>query len=229
MIAETVIRMDKCGSSGVGNLFPSCSSLIYQRMEQGRQNSPGVGTLVPCYYGSGPDPCGIEGGVIGLGSEEKNIGKNTEPRAAFPVAWCHGAVGIGMSRLCMLQYINDNNLHSEIKSAIKSTLDYGFGYNHSLCHGDFGHFDFLLCASQTSEYKYLENNVNQIAASILAGIDKYGFRFSNKFQVETCGLMIGLAGIGYECLRIADPIRVPSVLILSPPNLTNDNLLLQSS
>ncbi len=151
-------------------------------------------------------------------SEEKNIGKNTEPRAVFPVAWCHGAVGIGMSRLQMLQYINDSSFHSEIRSAIKSTLDYGFGYNHSLCHGDFGNFDFLLCASQTSKYKNLQKNVNKIAASILAGIDKYGLRFSNKFQVETCGLMIGLAGIGYECLRIADPIQIPSVLILSPPN-----------
>ena len=29
--------------------------------------------------------------------------------------------------------------------------------------------------------------------------------------------MTGLAGIGYGLLRIAEPARVPSVLLLSPP------------
>ncbi|MEO0129973.1 MAG: hypothetical protein ABIL02_07020 [candidate division WOR-3 bacterium] len=61
MKAETAIRVDKCGSSGVGNSFPYCSGLIHQTMEQGRRNSSEVGTLVPCYYGSGPDPCCLEG------------------------------------------------------------------------------------------------------------------------------------------------------------------------
>ncbi|MGB9721840.1 MAG: type 2 lanthipeptide synthetase LanM family protein [bacterium] len=150
-------------------------------------------------------------------SEQSNDAKTNQPRAVFPVAWCHGAVGIGLSRLSMLNYINDNIIHTEIRSAIYSTFNYGFGYNHSLCHGDFGNFDFLLYASQFSKYKNLRKKVNNIAASILEGIDKYGFRFSNKFQVETCGLMIGLAGIGYECLRIVDPGHVPSVLTLSPP------------
>jgi lantibiotic modifying enzyme len=29
--------------------------------------------------------------------------------------------------------------------------------------------------------------------------------------------MTGLAGIGYQLLRLAEPARVPSVLTLSPP------------
>jgi lantibiotic modifying enzyme len=29
--------------------------------------------------------------------------------------------------------------------------------------------------------------------------------------------MLGLAGIGYGLLRLADPARVPSVLALAPP------------
>jgi len=29
--------------------------------------------------------------------------------------------------------------------------------------------------------------------------------------------MIGLAGIGYGLLRLAEPTRVPSVLVLEPP------------
>jgi lantibiotic modifying enzyme len=29
--------------------------------------------------------------------------------------------------------------------------------------------------------------------------------------------MLGLAGIGYQMLRLAEPDRVPSVLVLAPP------------
>jgi Lanthionine synthetase C-like protein len=35
--------------------------------------------------------------------------------------------------------------------------------------------------------------------------------------VESPGLMTGLAGIGYGLLRLAEPTRVPSVLVLTPP------------
>ena len=31
------------------------------------------------------------------------------------------------------------------------------------------------------------------------------------------GLMTGIAGIGYQLLRLAEPGRVPSVLTLAPP------------
>lgn len=37
------------------------------------------------------------------------------------------------------------------------------------------------------------------------------------FNVETPGLMTGLAGIGYGLLRLADPQNVPSVLLLELP------------
>jgi lantibiotic modifying enzyme len=30
--------------------------------------------------------------------------------------------------------------------------------------------------------------------------------------------MVGLSGIGYQLLRLAEPDRVPSVLLLAPPS-----------
>jgi lantibiotic modifying enzyme len=35
--------------------------------------------------------------------------------------------------------------------------------------------------------------------------------------VEMPGLMLGLAGIGYGMLRLAEPAHVPCVLRLAPP------------
>jgi lantibiotic modifying enzyme len=37
-------------------------------------------------------------------------------------------------------------------------------------------------------------------------------------EVESPGLMTGLAGIGYGLLRVAAPARVPSVLTLEGPH-----------
>jgi lantibiotic modifying enzyme len=37
--------------------------------------------------------------------------------------------------------------------------------------------------------------------------------------VETPGLMTGLAGIGYQLLRLAAPDIIPSVLVLEPPKV----------
>jgi class II lanthipeptide synthase len=65
--------------------------------------------------------------------------------------------------------------------------------------------------------------VNRLAAIILESIDRDGWRCANPLGVESPGLMTGLAGIGYELLRVAEPKRVPSVLLLEPPVLQSTN------
>jgi lantibiotic modifying enzyme len=54
---------------------------------------------------------------------------------------------------------------------------------------------------------------------VLESIRKHGWLCGNRLHVESPGLMMGLAGIGYELLRLAEPWRVPSVLALEPPLL----------
>jgi lantibiotic modifying enzyme len=54
-------------------------------------------------------------------------------------------------------------------------------------------------------------------SGILESIARRGWLCANPLGVESPGLMTGLAGIGYELLRLAAPTRVPSVLALAPP------------
>ncbi len=133
------------------------------------------------------------------------------------IAWCHGAPGIGLARLCSLPHLDDAEIRAEINTALKTTLTSGFGYNHSLCHGDLGNLELLLQASQTLDDPQWGTQVNRFAAIILENIDKHGWLCGVPLGVETPGLMNGLAGIGYELLRLAEPERIPSVLILEPP------------
>ena len=48
-------------------------------------------------------------------------------------------------------------------------------------------------------------------------MEEHGWRCGVPLDVETPGMMDGLAGIGYELLRLAEPSQIPSVLILEEP------------
>lgn len=135
----------------------------------------------------------------------------------FAMAWCHGAPGIGLSRLRSTPHLNDQEVQSEIQVALQTTLAHGFGKGHSLCHGDLGNLELLLEANLTLGDPRWHAEVNRIAGILLEDISQNGWVCGNPIGVESPGLMTGLAGIGYELLRLAEPERVPSVLALAPP------------
>jgi len=129
-------------------------------------------------------------------------------------AWCHGAAGIGLSRLAALPLLDDPALHEEIAIAVRTTLAEGFGLNHCLCHGDLGCLEFLLLASRRLGDAALAEQVYRLAGGVLANVATDGWRFGMPASAEPPGLMLGLAGIGYGFLRLAFPEQVPSVLLL---------------
>jgi type 2 lantibiotic biosynthesis protein LanM len=131
--------------------------------------------------------------------------------------WCHGAPGIGLGRLCSLQRVDDPATQEEIAAAVRTTSRSGFGHNHSLCHGDLGNLELLLHASRLPGGQRWRDDLERVTSRIVASIEADGWLCGNPLNVESPGLMTGLAGIGHGLLRLADPARVPSVLVLAPP------------
>jgi lantibiotic modifying enzyme len=113
--------------------------------------------------------------------------------------------------------MDDPKLRDEIHVALQTTLASGFGQSHCLCHGDMGNLDLLLEASRALNDRGWRAQVDRLAAMILDSIERDGWRCGGPQAVELPGLMLGLAGIGYELLRLAEPELVPSVLVLAPP------------
>lgn len=135
----------------------------------------------------------------------------------YMTTWCHGAPGIGLSRVQMFPYLSDDKIHSEIIAAVETTKAHGFGGNHSLCHGDLGNLELLLQASDILDEPHWRDGAYGIATTVLESIKTHGWICGVPQGVETPGLMTGLAGIGYGLLRLAEPEKVPSVLVLEPP------------
>lgn len=143
---------------------------------------------------------------------------------AYMVAWCHGAPGIGLSRLRAYEILGEEACRSEAEAAIRTTTtmlhqsaDAGQG-NYSLCHGLAGNAELLVYASQVfGEARYM---------ATAARIGEQGIEQYQEKSVpwpcgvpgggETPGLMLGLAGIGYFYLRLYDPVRNPPVVIIVP-------------
>ena len=140
-----------------------------------------------------------------------------DAQGVFAAAWCHGAPGIALSRLCSLTHSNHASTMAEIQAALATTFSEGFGGNHSLCHGDLGNAEILLQASRVLDQPDWGLLADHAVTSAVASAHDAGWICGNPLGVESPGFMTGLAGIGYALLRFADPDRIPSVLSLDPP------------
>src|SRR3954453_8737605 len=129
-------------------------------------------------------------------------------------AWCPGAPGIELARLCSLPHLDDATCQAEIDTALATTIAGGFGWNHSLCHGDLGNLEFLVQAGERLGEARGGSRADRLAAMTVESIDREGWLCGVPAAAESPGLMTGLAGIGYGLLRLAEPARVPSLLIL---------------
>ncbi len=143
---------------------------------------------------------------------------------SYTLAWCHGAPGIGLSRLRAYELSGEAVYCSEAETAIKTTTNMlnqsapaGQG-NYSLCHGLAGNAELLIYASQVlenGEYKSTADRVGRL------GIEQF-----QKNNVpwpcgvpgggETPNLMLGIAGTGYFYLRLHDPANIPPIVIILP-------------
>jgi type 2 lantibiotic biosynthesis protein LanM len=137
------------------------------------------------------------------------------------VAWCHGAPGIGLSRLRAYDLSSKLICKEEAEIAVKTTSNsisqmlQNRVSNFSLCHGIGGNTEVLILGADILENNEFLNYAKKIG---LAGITLY----SNNGTPWPCGimgagespgLMLGLAGIGYFYLRLHDQKRVPSILL----------------
>ena len=163
--------------------------------------------------------CSTAGNWLDLRKFTQTVVGEKETHSNCMTAWCHGAPGIGLARLNSLPHLDNPEIRAEINTALKTTLKEGFGHNHSLCHGDLGNLELLLQASLILEDLGWKSQVNRLAAIVLESIEQHGWLCGVPLAVETPGLMTGLAGIGYQLLRLAQPENVPAVLTLEPPKL----------
>ncbi len=108
-------------------------------------------------------------------------------------------------------------LQQGVSYALQRVLEIGLGHNHSLAYGDLGRLDFLFIVCRERPAPELVAVVAEHIAAMTQPIAEGRWLCGTPFGVATPGLMTGLAGIGYQLLRLAACPDLPSLLRLSPP------------
>ena len=134
-------------------------------------------------------------------------------------AWCHGSPGIALSRMRMFQLLGDEEgIGDYALLALDALISAPAREDHILCHGSLGNLEPFLMAKKIFPFsKDWRKLITENTKRIISEIETDGWRSNLPPQVMEPGLMIGLAGIGYGFLRLHDPDRIPSVLLLDPP------------
>jgi type 2 lantibiotic biosynthesis protein LanM len=126
----------------------------------------------------------------------------------FMGGWCSGSPGVGLARLSGMPFCDSAEAREDIDVAaryVESGEDPGVDH---ICCGSFGHVEYLLASGRH------ERAVARASWIIGQAQRLGGFRLFARLPrtAWSVGLGQGLAGIGYQMLRLADSERVPSLL-----------------
>jgi type 2 lantibiotic biosynthesis protein LanM len=135
-------------------------------------------------------------------------------------AWCHGAPGIALARILSLESWRDDDVVEDIEAALQTTAATPFSQRDHVCCGSLGRADVLATAGLLLGRAGLTTDAVAIAQRVCNRAASNG-RFSLPSTDFECrvfmpGFFHGLAGIGYQLLRITEPDSLPSVLGLQP-------------
>jgi len=152
--------------------------------------------------------------------------RNPNTNVTYAVTWCHGAPGIGLSRIranCILKeekYLVDSKAAIDTSSKIltllvDSTFDRNNAYDFSLCHGISGICETILYANKIFKENSYQSIIDKVGNF---GIENYmisGAKWPCGIKEgETPGLMLGLSGIGNFYLQLYDPTIINPLILL---------------
>ncbi len=142
------------------------------------------------------------------------------PRRIVMTAWCHGAPGIALARLELMDAEPDELVAWELEVALETTLGTPSTGPHHLCCGTLGRTEILLETGLTRHRPKLIAAAEAMMGGVMRQYLERG-RFAlgrgNRALSEPPGFFQGLSGIGYACLRVAAPGELPLVLSFRPP------------
>lgn len=138
------------------------------------------------------------------------------PGESFGVAWCSGAPGIGLARLGALSALDTPAIRDDIANALETTLATSTHGTDHICCGNMGRCEFLIEASRRLGRPELFDEARRRASWVVRRAARSGgYRLFAKAPglTDTPAFFQGIAGIGYALLRLAEPERLPCVLL----------------
>lgn len=133
---------------------------------------------------------------------------------AGPHSWCRGLSGATAALARMSSDSGNGWLSRTVDRLVERMYDAELAVSDCLCHGELGNLDSSLGPKLAASGRRWKGSAMRRARQVLERSAREGWTCGS--PVVSPGLMDGLAGVGYQMLRVAAPHRVPSVLYLEP-------------
>ena len=131
-------------------------------------------------------------------------------------SWCHGAPGIGLGRLGSMPCCQTDESALDVEHAIAKAGQLELTPLDTVCCGNMGRIELLVEAStRLNNAEYLQR-AKIIGSAVVERAKEQGYYSAGvKDGIVVPSFHQGLAGIGYQLLRMANPTAIPSVLTWS--------------
>lgn len=128
--------------------------------------------------------------------------------------WCHGTVGIGMTRLFLLENgYRDDHLYKDLEHCVDNVIMSELEES-GICHGNMGRYLFLKevrsCHMISED---MREKIDDSLKKILQNLYEKGIVVGTFDKQGILGLMTGITGVGYGLLKSID-FDLPNILIL---------------
>ncbi|MFI9809139.1 type 2 lanthipeptide synthetase LanM family protein [Streptomyces sp. NPDC052301] len=124
----------------------------------------------------------------------------------FFTSWCHGSAGIGVGMLDLHRRTGDPARLDMAERAAHACAAEGFGWSHTLCHGDLGLWQFLTSLGHGTP--------SGLDGEILTGLEQRGPVGGLAREAFSPSLMSGLSGVLHTLLRMHHESDLPDPLVL---------------
>ncbi|MFJ9817405.1 type 2 lanthipeptide synthetase LanM family protein [Streptomyces sp. NPDC101151] len=124
----------------------------------------------------------------------------------FFTSWCHGSAGIGIGMLDLHRRMGDPAHLDMSRRAAHACAAEGFGWSHTLCHGDLGLWQFLTAMNL--------GDPCDLDGEILTGLEQRGPVGGLAREAFSPSLMSGLSGVVHTLLRMHPSASLPDPLLL---------------
>lgn len=148
---------------------------------------------------------------------DKRFESNSQQNQEAMSAWCHGAIGISLSRLKLQKILNQRT-----PEFINQDIDRGLSLirqknlqEDCLCHGNFGNYELNLSAielEKTTDVHFSE--LYSLIKQRMQSITDKGVNHPKQVPMINLAFMTGWSGLGYQLLRFAYPEKIPNILLL---------------
>jgi lantibiotic modifying enzyme len=130
--------------------------------------------------------------------------------------WFQGVAGEGLAGLAAIGFGDAAELRNQIDEAVNRIAESPLPEADSLLAGAFGEVAFLTDAAERfGRPEWEDVAVRRAAAAVERARSAGGYRLFSELPADafTPGFVTGLAGIGYELLRLACPGKLPSAVL----------------